>query len=204
MCTIPDNYLVREEKYWSACPPPPSFKHAPSVHMQDFTDARIYDQNAEPGYEIQRHSAKKHYRAWLKGTRKQHGWENFRVGQKPKPLPIQDRDTMIFNTNLPDKVDAISNTQRKINNKGILSQQPGMKIDDEDFRAKKFTVQMGQEIARRRTDLDLTQAELAKKINVEAGIIRDIERGDIVFFNPADTMVLSLAKALSMPCIKYI
>ena len=201
MSVSPDSYLEREKKYWIDYPPPASFKYAPGIHMQDFTDARIYDKEAEPGYQIPRHCAKKHYRAWLKGARQNHGWENFRVGYKPKPFSMQDRDTMVFHANTTDKAEAV--VVPKTSNTGILSQQPGMKIDDEDFRAKKFTARMGQEIARRRVDLDLTQAELAKKINVETGIIRDIERGDIIFFNPSDTMVLSLAKALSMPSIKY-
>ena len=66
-----------------------------------------------------------------------------------------------------------------------------------------FTDKMGKEISRIRNNLGITQVDLGKKINVDAGTIRDIELGGLITFNSEDVMVKSLAKALGLPSIKY-
>lgn len=83
------------------------------------------------------------------------------------------------------------------------SRVKGANVDDEEFRAKMFTANMGREIARCRVANNMTQAELAKKINVDAATIKNIELGGLVCFNSEDKMVKELAKALGVASIKY-
>lgn len=98
------------------------------------------------------------------------------------------------------------NHQTSSNKSGPLlpqSRVKGARIDDEEFRAKMFTMTMGKEISKQRNALGMTQAELAKAINVDAATIRNIELGGLITFNSEDKMVKELARALNLPSIKY-
>lgn len=75
--------------------------------------------------------------------------------------------------------------------------------EDDIDHPRMFTLKMGKEVARLRTGLGLTQAQLASKINVDANYIRNVELGDILSFNSEDVVVKKLASALGVPSIKY-
>lgn len=96
-----------------------------------------------------------------------------------------------------------SNTNPMSNRLLPQSRIRGVKPDDENFRAKFFTEKMGRDIRNLRNSLQLTQADLAKKINVSTNVIKNIEHGGLITFHPEDLMVKSLAKALGVTSIKY-
>ncbi|CAH6421554.1 Hypothetical protein MVR_LOCUS274 [uncultured virus] len=83
------------------------------------------------------------------------------------------------------------------------SKVKGATIEDDAYCARVFTQRMGQEIAQVRTALNLTQAQLAKQINVDANMIRSIELGGSIPFNPEDLLTRSIAHALKLTHIPY-
>ncbi|XWV25922.1 helix-turn-helix XRE-family like protein [Tupanvirus soda lake] len=183
-----------------------------NVRMYHFRDARIYDPNiTEPGWEVPPYVARAKYQNWLRGVRKTPGWENFRRPLREVTTEVEDDDGNVFIIRklVPIRErtgDMVRRQNAGTNRKPRLmpqSRDKGVKVDDENFRPKMFTESMGKEISRLRHDLGMTQSELGKKINVDAGTIRNIELGGIVTFNAEDTMVKSLAKALGLTTIKY-
>lgn len=76
-------------------------------------------------------------------------------------------------------------------------------IDEEIKKMKFFTAKMGLKISQIRLDMKMHQFDLAKAVNVDVSVIRDIERGDVVPFNPNDKLVQNLVKVLDLEFIKY-
>lgn len=181
------------------------------VRISHFKDARIYDSDInEPGWQIPTWVARKKYRQWLRSIRKIPGWEGFRRAPREIIQIIEDEEgnTYVIRKLVPYKVYGPATHHKeagKNSNKRLMpqSKDKGVRYDDENFRPKMFTEKMGREISQLRTSLDLTQAELGKKINVDANMIRNIELGGLITFNSEDMMVKNLAKALGIPSIKY-
>jgi DNA-binding XRE family transcriptional regulator len=177
------------------------------VAIKHFRDARIYDEQAQEGFQVTSHFAKQKYHEWLRNIRKQRGWENFRrqyrISFVYKEIVDEDGNVshqLVRADSIQKKANAGTNKNRTGTPQSALK---GVKIDDEEFKAKMWTPAMGKEVARLRSSLEMTQADLAKKINVEPGIVRDIEQGGIVLYNPNDQMTRLLCKALNVSSIKY-
>jgi len=185
------------------------------VKMEDFRDARLYDSSIrEAGWEVPRAFAIQKYKEWLRTVRSWQGMQNFRRTFKEVLQETQDDEgnVIIIKKYIPIKQNNfIPNQTNKtvknvVFNKNVTiaqSKDKGVKITDEDFRPRLFTDKMGMEIAELRNKAGLTQAELAMKINVTANMIRNIELGGLIPYNPQDIMVKSLAKVLGVPSIKY-
>lgn len=180
------------------------------VRMHHFQDARIYDrQIKQAGWTIQRNIIRKKYNQWLRSIRSLRGWEDFRRVHREVVERIQGDDGNVYFVRHVVQSPPVNREKSLLpkNNKRNKDLPPstenGINISDENYRPKMFTMKMGQEISRIRTNLGLTQAELAKKINVDANMIRNIEVGGLITFNPKDNMVKSLARALNIPSIVY-
>ena len=179
------------------------------VRIKHFVDARCQDPELEAGFVHQPWYARKLYRQWLDGVRKNPGWEGFR---RP-PIIIReeieqiDGSIIIIQKKLPyTKVNAERNALGGKNRRTYtisLSKEKGVKPDDPDYRPKMFTPKMGQLISHLRQEKGMMQTDLAKKINVDISTIRNIETGGLLPFNPEDVVVKSLAKVLGVPTIKY-
>lgn len=179
-----------------------------AVRIRHFRNARVYDGDAEKGFEVQRWFARKMYNAWLREVRKNPDWKNFRRNRRPVYVEEEDEAGVVFKRMTPHatgevfaKKDGNKNPTRSTAT--AQSKDKGVSVEDTDFRPRMFTEKMGREIAQLRNNMSLTQADLAKMINVYAGTIRDIEAGGLVAFNPEDVVVKSLAKALGVASIKY-
>ena len=178
------------------------------VRMHHFKDARVYDYDfEESGWQVQRWYARQMYNRWLRSIRKNFGWENFR-----RPVREifeeqgEDGDTIVIRKLVPIReFQQVPKYNSGKNKKSSLAQsrEKGVRPDDENFRGKMFTEKMGKEISRLRNQFGMTQAELGKKINVDANTVRDIEHGGLITFNSEDVMVRSLANALGLQSIRY-
>lgn len=180
------------------------------VKMHHFRDARIYDrQIKQSGWSVQKNVMRKKYNQWVRSIRRLRGWEDFRRAHREVVETVEGNDGNVYfirhvtqPSNYQHDRTLLPKNNRK--NKDLPpSTENGVNVLDENYRPKMFTMKMGQEIARLRTNLGLTQAELAKKINVDANMIRNIEVGGLITFNPRDNMVKSLARALDIPSIAY-
>lgn len=171
------------------------------VRMGHFKDARNYDNNiSEPDWEVQGWYARKKYTEWVKAIRKIPGWETFRRPLKEIFQKMEDE-----NGNTYEVRKLVSNKTQSTRSKNKKTNIPdkGIKLDDEITRPKMFTEKMGKDIALHRNKLGLTQVDLGKKINVDANVIRDIEKGDLVNFNASDVVVRELSRVLGIP-IRYL
>ena len=83
------------------------------------------------------------------------------------------------------------------------SVEKGVKIDDPNYIPKMFTETMGRYISQTRNSLGLTQAQVAKKINVDSNTIKNIEKGGLVSFNAGSDLVKNLSRVLNLPTINY-
>jgi ribosome-binding protein aMBF1 (putative translation factor) len=177
-----------------------------SVKICHFRDARIYDpQIREPGWQVQYWYAKKKYLEWLGSIRKIHGWEGFRRApiEVTQEITNNDGNTYVLKSLVPYNISKKTkrNTPKYL---PAISKVKGVNYDDDSFRPKMFTRRMGIEISKRRNKLGLTQVDLAQRMNVSVNLIRQIEMGGLVGFNPDSILVKSLAKVLNIPSIKYI
>lgn len=188
------------------------------VKAKHFSDARLYDDTIEGSeWQVSKYYARMKYRKWLSDVRSEAAWVGFHRPPREEVEEIEGDDGKIYTIKkivpykvpgLPYKTPFIIGHRRGVGRNSQVSLLPqarikGTTICDEKFRAKMFTITMGQKIARLRNDAGLTQAELAKKINVDAATIRNIELGNLITFNSEDKMVKELAKALNIPSIKY-
>jgi DNA-binding XRE family transcriptional regulator len=85
----------------------------------------------------------------------------------------------------------------------ISASKTGVDVDDNEYVPKMFTSSMGTDIMLRRNELDLTQEDVARAMNVDVNTIRAIEVGGKVAFNPQDPLVNKLSNVLKTG-IKYI
>ncbi|AGC02124.1 Helix-turn-helix XRE-family like protein [Acanthamoeba polyphaga moumouvirus] len=183
------------------------------VRIYHFKDARLYDnsiRNTDASWEVQDWYARRKYNKWLRAVRRQEGWEGFRRPPIEIMQEVEDEDGNIiilrkkvpFRKTLP-RVVVAKDTSRNRSKYLPQSKEKGVKVDDTNFRPRMFTEKMGREICNLRNKLGLTQADLAKKINIDVNMIRNIEMGGLISFNSQDPMVRSLAKVLGVPSIKY-
>lgn len=181
--------------------------NARDVTRRHFRDARLYDQDInEIGWEVQRWFARKKYNEWLRSVRRRDGWRDFR-----RPIIVYtdddyDDDTYRFrntSTRIPSTIQRKNYQPNRRAHNLALSRVRGARPDDEDYRAKMFTTKMGREISKIRSEKGLTQVQLAQKINVDSNMIRNIELGGLITFNPDDPMVRTLARELGLSYIKY-
>ena len=179
-----------------------------AVRIRHFRDAKVYDPGAEKGFEVQRWYARRMYNAWLREVRKNSEWKYFRRARRLVYTEDDEEALVVFKRMTPFKTGEV--VAKKDGNKNpsrsaatAQSKDRGVNVNDSDFRPRMFTEKMGKDVATIRNGMSLSQAELAKMINVYAGTIRDIEAGGRVPFNPEDVMVKALAKALGLNSIKY-
>lgn len=188
------------------------------VSIKHWKNARCYDTDIEDGWWVQNHVARGAYTQWVRNVRTLQGWEQFRrpVVERTKEERDNNGDICIVKRlvfpkvpGLPYYDDVILSTYYPKNQsrsqKSAVTQTPSpvQDGDNDDLNAKMFTKKMGQVICKLRSELNLTQKELGKKINVDAHTIRDIEAGDKILYNPEDAMVKQLAKALGLKGIKW-
>ncbi|QGR54116.1 helix-turn-helix family protein [Moumouvirus maliensis] len=183
------------------------------VRIHHFKDARLFDssiKNNDASWQVQDCYARKKYNQWLKAVRRQQGWEGFRRPLVEIMQEVEDEygNIVVFRKKVPYK----STQPRTVvardssRNKSTYlpqSKEKGVNVDDTNFRPRMFTEKMGREISNLRNKLGLTQADLAKKINIDVNMIRNIEMGGLISFNSQDPMVRLLAKELGVPSIKY-
>jgi len=184
-----------------------------NVSRYHFKDARIYDPDIkESGWEIQPKIARKKYNDWVRSVRATPGWEGFHRAPRVVWQEFEDKDgnTYVFRKVVQPRVPGMGMAVARQNagknrRTNIVSQSRtrGGKPDDQDFRPKMFTSAMGREISRLRGLANLNQVDLARKINVDVNMIRNIELGGLITFNSEDVMVKALARALEVPSIKY-
>ena len=185
------------------------------VRVCNFYDARIYDPEAEAGFLVQPWYARKMYDRWLYSIREIPGWEGFRRAPVLifQEVEADDGSTFVIRKLVPyTKAKAMgdavlrydaSKNRKAPHSLGAQSREKGVHVDDENFRPKMFTQNMGSHISQLRNEAKLTQTELAKKINVDAAMMRNIELGGLITFNSEDVMVKALAVALGVPSIPY-
>jgi DNA-binding XRE family transcriptional regulator len=77
------------------------------------------------------------------------------------------------------------------------SRYPNTNTKNSD-KYKFYTRKMGLKVAQRRTEMNLSQEELATKIGVDAQTIINIERGGLVSFNRMDILTRLLFQELNM------
>ena len=172
------------------------------VTVDHFLDARLYDDKLEgSGWTVPRSRAKAAYDKWLRYVRSKNGWEDFRRPLRNVVEEIEEEDGSItYNVIQVPHSSKLPNVVRRSNK---FSQQPTQKEQD-DTKPRIFTPNMGKEISRRRLSQGMTQFDLAKKINVDVSVIRDIELGGIIQYQLSDPMVKKLANAIGLSSIKYI
>ncbi|ANB50778.1 putative HTH-type transcriptional regulator [Powai lake megavirus] len=183
------------------------------VKLYHFKDARLFDNSIksnDANWEVQRWYAKRKYNQWLKNVRRQEGWEGFRRPLIEITQEVEDeygniiilRKKVPYRKTLPREVVA---RQTSSNNSKYTpqSREKGVSVDDTNFRPRMFTEKMGREICMLRNSKKMTQAELAKQINVDANMIRNIEMGGLISFSSQDPMVRAMARVLGVPSIKY-
>ena len=202
-----------------------------SVKLSHFKDARLYDADIhEEGWEVPKSEAKREQKRWLRSVRRKPGMELFRIPTQEIIEEVQnDNGGVDLIRRLVPKHSKQANGEEIKNDDGTITiykrleqkstTQPQKKIhakpkfgnkkftaqhdDSDDHVVKMFTFNMGREIAQCRNALNLTQAQLAQKINVDVAMIRNIELGDLISFNSEDPMVRALAKALGKDHISY-
>lgn len=65
---------------------------------------------------------------------------------------------------------------------------------------KEFLILLGQEVAKQRKKLGLTQLDLASLVNMEKPTITRLEKGRT---NPTSITLLKISKALNIPISKF-
>ena len=192
------------------------------VKIKNWRDARCYSREEDPGWQVQNNRARSTHINWVQSIRKRPGWEEFRKPPHKEIHEVRNNDTgemyvvkrLVFPRvpGLKIQEDIIlsetlikTKSAEKYVPKKSASEDPNAdpNADPDECNVKMFTKKMGRVICALRTDLNMLQRELGKKINVDAHTIRDIEAGDKVIFNPEDLMVKQLAKALGLQGIKW-
>ena len=196
------------------------------VRTQHFYDGRAHDPDTEAGFQVQRMYARRAYRNWLTAVRRQPGWGDFRR-DRPEPERIDrtvtwvgwgigvthdqhgrpfDAETVAFNlskiTDASERDKFVAHARGRAAHQTASATIKGVKITDEEYRAKTFTRKMGLSVAEHRLGLNKNQEQLALLANIDVATLRAIERGDHPY-NPQDVVVKNLAKALGLPTIKY-
>lgn len=184
------------------------------VYIRHFKNARIYDATAPEEFEVQYPVAKRAYRQWLANVRSIPGWENFR--RRGTGHGARENDGLIISSQKTlGNIGSSDNT--KLSRLNLLSRG---NIDSPEKQTQKsvpttnkrgieapihrlFTEAMGREISEQRSKLEMSQVELARKINVHPSVIRSIELGGLLTFRPDDPMVRALAQVLQLPSIEY-
>lgn len=185
------------------------------VKPEHFKEARLYDSDIiESGWEVPRHFARKMYRRWLSNVRSREEYTNFRRQFIDIMVPInngQNEPIKVFLT-VPNNEEMI----KKIVNEVLLEhgqptleeiermeQQEQFEKNMEQNKIKFYTPRMGSIIMNKRIETRLTQKDLAKLLNIELSVVRDIERGNIVpFLN--DRVKSSLEKYFGSETLKYV
>lgn len=173
------------------------------IHINSFTNG---DLSSDDDFEIQSWARKKNYNKWLHNVRKMKGWENFKRCKSPEPNNF-DPSVLILGEK-PKDVDSVilvksnKNTQKK--NLVAGSKVRGQKYDDPEYIPRMVTHKMGSEISRARQRLNISQIDLAKRLNVNVNYIRDIELGNLVTFNSRDPVFIQMARELNLTPIQYV
>lgn len=206
----------------------PYYANPINVKLSDFRDAKLYSESDNnDGFRVQHRKAKKEYGKWIRNQRRTDGWDNFRVNKDDIPSYSEDPNPIrIIPPEVRERMAAVyAESQAKeaekavtmqagltaatgsgLNKQGRLvavSNSRSKSIYDDDFEAKMYTFKMGQKISQRRVELNLTQEQLAFKVGVDAKTISNVERGNLVAYNPADILTRSLARELGWNGIKY-
>ncbi len=179
------------------------------VRKADFSEARIYDDNiSEAGWRIPTYVVKRNYRRWLYKTRQEPGMRGFRRAFRHRDEDDDDNEEEAVSrpVRFVTRPTNIRQSQTGKNRNVRLMPQSrvkGANLGDDEFKAKTFTSKMGTSIGALRQQLNMTQVDLARKLNVDVAMIRNIEKGGLINFNSEDVMVKEMAKVLGVASIKY-
>jgi DNA-binding XRE family transcriptional regulator len=182
------------------------------VHIYHFKDARLYDNQCQPGFEIQYWYAKKKYRKWLKKIRTIEGWEQFR---KP-PEEVFDyvrinedeiliirkiiRHDILEGSNKDESYEKIRKAKR---DKPTNQDDSCQSIPQNKTKQMLFTEKMGTMIKQLRQEQGYSQEDLARELGITEKAMNNIERGGLLTFDPESELVKKLAKILEVPAIIY-
>lgn len=179
------------------------------VRASHFRDGRLYDETAPEGFIVQNWLARKNYSNWLKSVRAQPGMEMFR---RPKKIVVEEfeaDDGSRLRVRSVIQRDRVVNSLRTVlpakgnKRRALLPGQSKVDGIDGEYIPKMFSVTMGREIASLRNTAGLTQAKLARQLNVTENHIKRVELGGLVAFNPEDEFVKKLAQVLNVPSVRY-
>lgn len=197
------------------------------VRVSHFRQGWLYDPDAPAGYQVQRWVAKTKYNNYKRRIRDRDGWKNYRRPPHIIYEEVKERNRIFVvkrtvymkvpGSKLPDfTVEKVSSVPKGATLIRLPKEDPRKdfmaesspadpsEVDDKtSVSPKMFTLHMGREIARLRNELELTQVELARIVNVDSNYIKNVELGGLISFNPEDVIVRKLAKALGVPSIKY-
>lgn len=190
------------------------------VGLRHFRDARFYDKNLdEAGWSVQQWRRRQSYNDWKFSVRQLQGWENFRRPARDETREVRNSDgsVSLVRRIIPYRVPGLdmkdvivwekkltpANKSKSSDVNVVQANDVENDSDDVNMNTKKFTPAMGKMLSKLRTELNMLQSELGKKINVDAHTIANIEKGNKVIFNPEDKMVKDLAKALGLKSIRY-
>jgi DNA-binding XRE family transcriptional regulator len=198
-----------------------------SITSRYFANARMYDEqlnlkqfnresdaNTYVGdWEVQPCVSRKNYRNWLYEMRSKPGMQNFRRDLTPEYEPeILGGPVVVIEvkhkTN-PDDGKIIIERTSYLRGRGgrrldhAQSTERGVKIDDPDYKPRMVTAKLGAYIRRMREGANLTQKELAEKIDAPTDILRNMELGGVVTYNPEDPILKRMAKFFDVPSIRY-
>lgn len=178
------------------------------VLKADFRDARLYDHDiSDDGWKIPSYVVNRKYRRWLYKTRQEPGMRGLRrfVRHYEESDDNNDESVTQSKPDVPRSTNIRQFQSGKNRNARLMPQSrvKGAQLGDEDFKGKTFTFKMGTIIGALRQQNNMTQVDLARKLNVDAAMIRNIEKGGLINFNSEDIMVKEMAKALGVASIKY-
>lgn len=176
-----------------------------NVKMGDFRDARSYDSNIDDGWQIQKGQARGKYKNWVKSVRQLPDWQDFK--RDPREVTYEDRDedgnivetrVRVFprvpcREDIPDQV---------ISQKTYTPTSKKWKKDptavEPEIVEELFTLKMGKRIAEARSRKGMKQVELARKLNVNVTVVKEIEIGDKVTFSRSSELVVNLERILEI------
>lgn len=94
-------------------------------------------------------------------------WKNIIVRTKHKGLPTDEKKTKVV--------------KNKSSEKNKVDIKLEKKVDEGDMKHKIVSLKLRQEIQKRRTSQNLTQKDLATRINLPVTIINEIESGKAIY-----------------------
>jgi len=90
----------------------------------------------------------------------------------------QDWKTIVVKKNTNKNIES---TKKKLNNTTLKKISIENKADNDDLKHKQISLDMRKNIQKARCDKNMTQKELANRVNLSVQIISDIESGKAIY-----------------------